>query len=113
MDSTKLYITWDDVPCSFMGSSVPWQQDLLDFALKAYMTKGNGSLPTPRLVTWISPPEGAVAINTVGISQGNPGLAGLLRDHTGKLLSGFLGSAGVAEILLVELAISHGDSVHA
>ncbi|KAJ1404893.1 Ribonuclease H-like superfamily, partial [Sesbania bispinosa] len=49
--------------------------------------------PTVTLVKWLPPQEDEIALNVDGSSMGNPGPAGfggLLRDHQGSWMKGFL-----------------------
>ncbi|KAJ1385496.1 Ribonuclease H domain [Sesbania bispinosa] len=61
---------------------------------------------------WHCPSEGEVALNVDGSSLGNPclaGFGGLVRDHKGEWILGFMGGVGMSDILQVELlAILHG-----
>ncbi|KAL9841601.1 putative ribonuclease H domain, reverse transcriptase zinc-binding domain-containing protein [Arabidopsis thaliana] len=59
-----------------------------------------------RLVSWVSPGDGWVKLNTDGASRGNPGFAtagGVLRDHNGAWIRGFAVNIGVCSAPLAEL----------
>ncbi|CAL1397044.1 unnamed protein product [Linum trigynum] len=63
-------------------------------------------------IGWTPPVEGWTTLNVDGASNGNPGPAGaggLLRDHTGRWIKGFVSNVGSASATLAELwAINHG-----
>ncbi|KAK7243101.1 hypothetical protein RIF29_37886 [Crotalaria pallida] len=74
------------------------------------------STPSPqKWIKWENPPSGSIAVNVDGSCKGNPGPAGfggLLRDDSGKWLTGFYGHVGISNNLHVEIeAILRGLEV--
>ncbi|GLJ54659.1 hypothetical protein SUGI_1174340 [Cryptomeria japonica] len=59
--------------------------------------------------SWQPPEPGCIKCNFYGCSKGNPGVSGargLIRDHNGKMLVGYVSNLGIATNNKVEASVS-------